>query len=83
MHMTFLSRGFKNLQWYCMTVKNPVTMPVTGFSYPSKWGFDHDFDHKHAGADRPRRLSLLHQRRLEALNSATKLGVTDDKMYGG
>jgi hypothetical protein len=27
-------------------VKNPVTMPVTGFSSASKWGFDHDFDHK-------------------------------------
>ena len=36
----------KNLQWYSMTVKNPVTMPVTGFSSASKWGFDHDFDHK-------------------------------------
>ena len=26
--------------------ENPVTMPVTGFSSASKWGFDHDFDHK-------------------------------------
>ncbi len=23
MHMAFLSRGFKNLQWYSMTKKNP------------------------------------------------------------
>ena len=27
-------------------VKNPVTMPVTGFSFMLKWGFDHNFDHK-------------------------------------
>ena len=26
--------------------KNPVTMPVTGFSFMPKWGFDHSFDHK-------------------------------------
>ena len=46
MHMRFLSRGFKNLQWYGMTTKNPVTMLVTGFSFMPKWGFDHNFDHK-------------------------------------
>ena len=31
MHMKFLSRGFKNLQWYGMTTKNLVTMPVARF----------------------------------------------------
>ena len=31
MHMRFLSRGFKNLQWYGMTDENLVTMPVTRF----------------------------------------------------
>lgn len=31
MHMRFLSRGFKNLQWYGMTDRNLVTMPVTRF----------------------------------------------------
>ena len=25
MHMAFLSRGFKNLQWYSMTTKTPET----------------------------------------------------------
>ena len=30
MHMAFLSRVFKNLQWYGMTVKKPVTAMVTG-----------------------------------------------------
>ena len=33
MHMKFLSRGFKNLQWYGMTDKNLVTMPVTRFFF--------------------------------------------------
>ena len=33
MHMAFLSRGFKNLQWYSMTDKNLVTMPVTRFFF--------------------------------------------------
>lgn len=40
MHMAFLSRGFKNLQWYGMTTKAPETpvfwelfsCPETGFS---------------------------------------------------
>ena len=39
MHMAFLSRGFKNLQWYSMTTKTPETpvfrelfsCPKTGF----------------------------------------------------
>lgn len=30
MHMAFLSRVFKNLQWYGMTEKIPVTAMVTG-----------------------------------------------------
>ena len=36
MHMRFLSRGFKNLQWYGMTTKNPVISLITGFCYMSK-----------------------------------------------
>lgn len=31
MHMAFLSRVFKNLQWYGMTKEKPVTIAVTGF----------------------------------------------------
>ena len=33
MHMAFLSRVFKNLQWYGMTSKNPVVSMTTGFSF--------------------------------------------------
>ena len=33
MHMKFLSRGFKNLQWYGMTSKNPVVSMATGFFF--------------------------------------------------
>ena len=39
MHMRFLSRGFKNLQWYGMTIKNLVTMPVTRFFLCLKFQF--------------------------------------------
>ena len=28
--MAFLSRGFKNLQWYSMTKRNPVISVITG-----------------------------------------------------
>lgn len=38
MHMAFLSRGFKNLQWYSMTDKNLVTRPVTRFFLCLFWG---------------------------------------------
>ena len=38
MHMAFLSRVFKNLQWYGMTVKSPVTMPVTGLFFCARTG---------------------------------------------
>ena len=37
--MAFLSRGFKNLQWYSMTDENLVTMPVTRFFLCSKFQF--------------------------------------------
>ena len=39
MHMRFLSRGFKNLQWYGMTDENLVTMPVTRFFLCPKFQF--------------------------------------------
>ena len=35
MHMRFLSRGFKNLQWYGMTyLRNPNLIPIgNGFGF--------------------------------------------------
>lgn len=35
MHMAFLSRVFKNLQWYGMTEEIPVISMVTGIFLPS------------------------------------------------
>lgn len=36
MHMRFLSRGFKNLQWYSMTTKTPETPVFRELFYAQK-----------------------------------------------
>ena len=36
MHMAFLSRGFKNLQWYSMTTKTPETPVFREFFHVRK-----------------------------------------------